>query len=249
MTQRGGRVFLQQLRRICSLITARSRLQHNWWPNWKAAGGGGGGWERRGAHSLTGGERETRSNEKSLLVLPPPHYPAAEGIDVSAEAFCFLRALLSPPSFTLTHGAQIHLLTFSLARVCISFLSLSSLLWMILSRNTTKSSSDTSPSSSARPHLGTSSLLKFKRHQDFHCSFRRTWGKYHTTKKNLILCAAAAEAAVNMSLKADAEPNNNVSIEEEVSWKKFLFRYYAGLWPGCAQVHWQPFRRTLHCFL
>uniref|UniRef100_A0A4W6EUX5 RNA binding protein, mRNA processing factor 2b n=1 Tax=Lates calcarifer TaxID=8187 RepID=A0A4W6EUX5_LATCA len=83
-------------------------------------------------------------------------------------------------------------------------------------------SSDTSPSSStARPHLGTSSLLKFKRHQDFHCSFRRTWGKYHSTRKNLILCAAAtaaaaAEATVNMSLKADAEPNNNVSIEEEV---------------------------------
>ncbi|KAE8297564.1 RNA-binding protein with multiple splicing 2 [Larimichthys crocea] len=86
-------------------------------------------------------------------------------------------------------------------------------------------SSDTSPppppssSSSARPHLGTSSLLKFKRHQDFHSSFRRTWGKYHSTKKDLIVCAAAEEAArttVNMSLKADAEPNNNVSIEEEV---------------------------------
>lgn len=48
-------------------------------------------------------ERETRSNEKSLLVLPPPHYPTAEGIDVSAEAFCFLRALLFPhlsPSHT-----------------------------------------------------------------------------------------------------------------------------------------------------
>ncbi|XP_039651210.1 RNA-binding protein, mRNA-processing factor 2a isoform X2 [Perca fluviatilis] len=88
---------------------------------------------------------------------------------------------------------------------------------MILSRNTssTKISSDTPPSSSARPHLGTSSL-KFKRHQDFHCSFRRTWGKYHTAKKNLIFCAAAAEATANMSLKADAEPNNNVSIEEEV---------------------------------
>uniref|UniRef100_A0A3Q3JLJ8 RRM domain-containing protein n=1 Tax=Monopterus albus TaxID=43700 RepID=A0A3Q3JLJ8_MONAL len=75
-------------------------------------------------------------------------------------------------------------------------------------------SSDTPPSSSARPHLGTSSL-KFKRHQDFHCSFRRTWGKYHPTKKNLILCAAA-EATVDMSLKAEAEPNNNVSMEEEV---------------------------------
>ncbi|XP_008295626.1 RNA-binding protein with multiple splicing isoform X2 [Stegastes partitus] len=100
---------------------------------------------------------------------------------------------------------------------------------MILSRSpAAKLSSDTSPqpppppsSSNARPHLGTSSLLKLKRHQDFHCSFRRTWGKYHSTRKNLILCAAAeaaaaAAATVNMSLKADAEPNNNVSIEEEV---------------------------------
>uniref|UniRef100_A0AAZ1X6N3 RRM domain-containing protein n=1 Tax=Oreochromis aureus TaxID=47969 RepID=A0AAZ1X6N3_OREAU len=90
---------------------------------------------------------------------------------------------------------------------------------MILSRSAAvKLSSDTSPSSSAQTHLGTSSLLKFKRHQDFHCSFRRTWGKYHSTRKNLILCAAAAaaDATVNMSLKADAEPNNNVSIEEEV---------------------------------
>ncbi|XP_041646411.1 uncharacterized protein LOC121511698 isoform X3 [Cheilinus undulatus] len=99
---------------------------------------------------------------------------------------------------------------------------------MILSRSTSSSSSkisaDTSsssppPSSSARPHLGTSSLVKFKRHQDLHLSFRRTWGKYHTTRKLLILseaAAAAAEATVNMSLKADAEPNNNVSIEEEV---------------------------------
>ncbi|XP_038558191.1 RNA-binding protein with multiple splicing 2 isoform X1 [Micropterus salmoides] len=91
---------------------------------------------------------------------------------------------------------------------------------MILSRNTTspsKISSDTSSSSSARPHLGTSSLIKLRRHQDFHCSFRRTWGKYHSTKKDLILtAAAAAEATVKMSLKADTEPNNNVSIEEEV---------------------------------
>ncbi|CAK6973581.1 RNA-binding protein%2C mRNA-processing factor 2a isoform X1 [Scomber scombrus] len=97
---------------------------------------------------------------------------------------------------------------------------------MILSRNTcatsSSKSSDTSPSSSTPPHLGTSSLLKFKRHSDFHCSHRRTLGKYHSTRKNLILCAAAAAAAaaaeetVNMSLKADAEPNNNVSIEEEV---------------------------------
>nr|XP_043886576.1 RNA-binding protein, mRNA-processing factor 2a isoform X2 [Solea senegalensis] len=105
---------------------------------------------------------------------------------------------------------------------------------MILSRNTTCTSRrtpsflDTSPSSSAPPHLGTSSLLKLKRHQDLHCSFRRTWGKYHSTRKNLILCAAAAAAAAaaeaaedtdntdNMSLKSDAEPNNNVSMEEEV---------------------------------
>ena len=109
---------------------------------------------------------------------------------------------------------------------------------MILSRSTSASakiSSDTSSSSSAaaaRPHLGTSSLLKFRRHQDFHCSFRRTWGKYHSTKRDLILCAAAAAAAaaaeeettaVNMSLKTDAEPNNNVSIEEEVSLLKVWF--------------------------
>ncbi|XP_029984448.1 RNA-binding protein, mRNA-processing factor 2a isoform X2 [Sphaeramia orbicularis] len=89
---------------------------------------------------------------------------------------------------------------------------------MILSRNpTAKNSSDTSASAFAPPHLGTSCLLKFKRHQDFHCSFRRTWGKYQSKRKNLILCAAAAaETTVNMSLKPDAEPNNNVSIEEEV---------------------------------
>lgn len=92
---------------------------------------------------------------------------------------------------------------------------------MILSRNTANISSDTSPS--ARPHLGTSSL-KFKPHQDFHCSFRRTWGKLHPAKKTLILRAAAAEAADNMSLKADAEPNNNVSIEEEVSLKVAFLR-------------------------
>ncbi|XP_041792544.1 RNA-binding protein, mRNA-processing factor 2a isoform X1 [Chelmon rostratus] len=90
---------------------------------------------------------------------------------------------------------------------------------MILSRSTSPAANiswDTSPPSSARPHLGTSSVLKFRRHQDFHCSFRRTWGKYDSTKKDLILRAAADEATANMSLKADAEPNNNVSIEEEV---------------------------------
>ncbi|XP_039980000.1 RNA-binding protein, mRNA-processing factor 2a isoform X2 [Xiphias gladius] len=86
----------------------------------------------------------------------------------------------------------------------------------------TRLPSGTSPSASARPHLGTSSLLKFKRHPDSRGSLGRTWGKYHSARKNLILCAAAAaaaaaaEATVNMSLKTDAEPNNNVSIEEEV---------------------------------
>lgn len=102
----------------------------------------------------------------------------------------------------------------------------SSLLWMILSRSTSPAANiswDTSPPSSARPHLGTSSVLKFRRHQDFHCSFRRTWGKYDSTKKDLILRAAADEATANMSLKADAEPNNNVSIEEEVSSAKVCF--------------------------
>ncbi|XP_035485321.2 RNA-binding protein, mRNA-processing factor 2a isoform X2 [Scophthalmus maximus] len=119
---------------------------------------------------------------------------------------------------------------------------------MILSRASTSSnpsspssaqkrlSPDTSASSSssyARPHLGTSSLLKFKRQQEFHCSAGRALGKYHQSRRNVILCAAAAaaaEASASMSLKADAEPgsnstnNNNgssssssgVSIEEEV---------------------------------
>lgn len=91
---------------------------------------------------------------------------------------------------------------------------------MILCRcNTPKPNSD---SSSARPHLGTSPL-KFRRHQDFHRSFRRTWGKYHSTRKNLILSETTAEATVKMSLKADSEPNNNVSIEEEVSLTQVLF--------------------------
>lgn len=88
---------------------------------------------------------------------------------------------------------------------------------MILSRNTAVTCWKSSDSSSARPHLD-NSLLKFKRHQDVHCSYRRTLGKYHSTRRNLILCAAAsAKATVDMSLKADAEPNNNVAIEEEVS--------------------------------
>lgn len=96
---------------------------------------------------------------------------------------------------------------------------------MILSRCSTTSSD----SSSARPHLfGTSSpsLLKLKvrhlraRDQDLHSSFRRAGGKAHATRKNLILCAAAA--AADMSLKADSEPNNSVSIEEEVRGYYFL---------------------------
>ncbi|XP_030233408.1 RNA-binding protein with multiple splicing 2 isoform X1 [Gadus morhua] len=82
---------------------------------------------------------------------------------------------------------------------------------MILSRNI---SLDTS-SSTARTHFGTS-FLKFKRHQDLLCNYKRTWGKY-PTRNNLTLSSSAAEATtVNMSIKADVEPNNNVSIEEEV---------------------------------
>ncbi|XP_017269756.1 RNA-binding protein with multiple splicing 2 isoform X2 [Kryptolebias marmoratus] len=107
---------------------------------------------------------------------------------------------------------------------------------MILSRCST-----CSHSSSARPHLlGTTSSsppppsscscscssssssscspqlkLKLKpRQQDLHCSFRRAGLKSHATRRNLILCAAAA--TVDMSLKADSEPSSNVSIEEEV---------------------------------
>ncbi|XP_034431554.1 RNA-binding protein with multiple splicing 2 isoform X1 [Hippoglossus hippoglossus] len=95
---------------------------------------------------------------------------------------------------------------------------------MILSRTSTTSTTRVSSDASgcARPHLGTSSLLKLRRHQDFHCGLGRTLGKYHSTRKNVILCAAAAaaaetaEASDTMSLKTDAEPNNNVSIEEEV---------------------------------
>uniref|UniRef100_A0A3Q2UH99 RNA binding protein, mRNA processing factor 2b n=1 Tax=Fundulus heteroclitus TaxID=8078 RepID=A0A3Q2UH99_FUNHE len=82
---------------------------------------------------------------------------------------------------------------------------------MILCRcNTPEPNSD---SSSAPPHRGTS-LLKLRRHRDFHRSFRRTWGNSHPARKSLTLCAA--QASVTMSLKADSEPNNNVSIEEEV---------------------------------
>lgn len=93
---------------------------------------------------------------------------------------------------------------------------------MILSRTAAASSSPASARSPPRDHcahLGPFSLVRFKRPQDLHCgAFRRTWGKYHSAKKELIVGAAAAEA--NMSLKSDAEPNNNVSMEEEVSPKK-----------------------------
>nr|XP_020493318.1 RNA-binding protein with multiple splicing 2-like [Labrus bergylta] len=119
---------------------------------------------------------------------------------------------------------------------------------MILSRNTSsKISSDTSSppqSSSARPHLGTSSLVKFKRHQDFHGSFRRTWGKYHATRKLLILSEAttAAEATDNMSLKADAEPNNNVSIEEEVSTNAVVSGLPVDIKPRELYLLFRPFK-------
>ncbi|KAM4602668.1 RNA-binding protein, mRNA-processing factor 2a isoform 1-T1 [Polymixia lowei] len=81
---------------------------------------------------------------------------------------------------------------------------------MILSRNI---SWDTS-SSIARTHFGTS-FLKFKRHQDFFCNYKRAGGKY-PTRKNVTLSSTVSEVTVDMSLKSDAEPNNNVSIEEEV---------------------------------
>ncbi|XP_068169302.1 RNA-binding protein, mRNA-processing factor 2a isoform X2 [Antennarius striatus] len=87
---------------------------------------------------------------------------------------------------------------------------------MILSRSPAKTSTDTSP---PRPHLGASSVLKLKRQQDLHSSFRRSWGRFAPAHRELIVGAAAAgatEETEDMSLKADAEPNNNVSIEEEV---------------------------------
>lgn len=94
---------------------------------------------------------------------------------------------------------------------------------MILSRQTAATSPDTSPSAFARLHLGTSSLLKFRRHQDSH--HKRTFlGSYHPARKNLTLSSSAtAEVSATMSLKADAEPNNNVSVEEEVSLVKVRF--------------------------
>ncbi|KAK7912963.1 hypothetical protein WMY93_013174 [Mugilogobius chulae] len=83
------------------------------------------------------------------------------------------------------------------------------------SASTKWSDCDSAPSS--RPHLATSSLVKFKRHQDSYNSHTRTWGTSHSTTRSLLLSAAAASEArtVTMSLK-EPEPNNNVSIEEEV---------------------------------
>ncbi|XP_056134283.1 RNA-binding protein, mRNA-processing factor 2a isoform X2 [Lampris incognitus] len=81
---------------------------------------------------------------------------------------------------------------------------------MILSRNVPSDAS----SSAARTHLGTS-LLKLKRHQDSLCNYKRTWGKY-SARKTFVLSSTVTEVTLSMSLKSDAEPNNNVSIEEEV---------------------------------
>lgn len=143
-----------------------------------------------------------------------------------------------PLSFSLFHTRSTrttshfqfrgHLCFLSLLFLFFFFSSHSS--WMILSPHTTVSSStrtpsDTTASCYARPHLGTASLLKLKRQQqNLHSSFRRTWSKFQSTRKNLILCSAAAAAAatvaeetVSMSLKSEGEPNNNVSMEEEVS--------------------------------
>uniref|UniRef100_A0AAQ4PN96 RRM domain-containing protein n=1 Tax=Gasterosteus aculeatus aculeatus TaxID=481459 RepID=A0AAQ4PN96_GASAC len=86
---------------------------------------------------------------------------------------------------------------------------------MILSRNTCKTPSDPSAPSAARPRL----LGSSRRQQDPPGSLRRTLGRHQSTRRSLILCAAAAAAAAgaaDMSLKADAEPSSNVSIEEEV---------------------------------
>lgn len=117
MKRRRGRVLPQQLRRIWRLIRAHSRLQHNWWPNWKAGGGGGGegawGGGRRESERESDRDRHRereREEEKereregkreapmreSLLVLPQ-RGPTAEGIDVSAEAFSFYAHLFPPP--------------------------------------------------------------------------------------------------------------------------------------------------------
>ncbi|KAL1007692.1 hypothetical protein UPYG_G00090300 [Umbra pygmaea] len=81
---------------------------------------------------------------------------------------------------------------------------------MILYRNTSLDNS-----ASPRTHLG-KSFLRSRRHQDFF-NHRRTWGKY---SKNIQFSSLTdAELNLNMSitsLKSDSEPNNNVSMEEEV---------------------------------
>uniref|UniRef100_A0A8C6T3J6 RNA binding protein, mRNA processing factor 2a n=1 Tax=Neogobius melanostomus TaxID=47308 RepID=A0A8C6T3J6_9GOBI len=79
---------------------------------------------------------------------------------------------------------------------------------------------DSAPSSSSRPPphhlLSTASLVKFKPHQDQYHGCTRTWGTSHSATRSLLLSAAAAsQARVSMSLK-EPEPNNNVTIEEEV---------------------------------
>ncbi|KAM9409924.1 RNA-binding protein, mRNA-processing factor 2a isoform 2-T2 [Pholidichthys leucotaenia] len=85
---------------------------------------------------------------------------------------------------------------------------------MVLSSRVSAAAKLPPSSSYARPHLGTPPL-KLRRHRDPHRSLGRTWGKSHSTRRNLIVCAAAGVSG-GMSLKADAEPNNSVSIEEEV---------------------------------
>lgn len=144
----------------------------------------------------------------SFLLLS--HSPTAEGVDVSGWGSCFHAHFVPPLTHLSPSRAPNHLqhlfLFFFLFKVSPLFP------WMTLSRCSTSSDS-----SSAPPHLlGTSSLLKLSaRHRDLHCGFRRAGSKTHATRKNLILCAATA--TVDMSLKADSEPNNSVSIEEEVS--------------------------------
>ncbi|XP_076012174.1 RNA-binding protein, mRNA-processing factor 2a isoform X2 [Genypterus blacodes] len=82
---------------------------------------------------------------------------------------------------------------------------------MILSRQ----SAATSPPPLARLHLGTSSPLKFRRHRDSH--HKRTFlGNYYPANKSLTIESPADKVSGAMSLKADAEPSNSVSIEEEV---------------------------------
>ncbi|CAL8381277.1 unnamed protein product [Arctogadus glacialis] len=65
-------------------------------------------------------------------------------------------------------------------------------------------------------YLSETMMSKFKRHQDLLCNYKRTWGKYPTRNNLTLSSSAAEETTVNMSIKADVEPNNNVSVEEEV---------------------------------